>query len=131
MRKILSVILVLFFCGSVMAKSKTNNSLALDDTLTVLQDGCCAKFPDNLQEYVMKHIQNPPEYAGNTVYGRIDVTFKIHPNGTTSDFKIVRGIDSLIDKEVIRVMKQMPKWIWCSKKRKTIMFMFSVYIFLE
>lgn len=132
MRKILNLIFgMLLCCSSIAANNTTNISLKPGDTLTIWQDEYCVKFPGNLQEYIKAHIQYPPEYADANIAGRIIVSFKIHRSGKTSSFKIIRGLDPLIDKEIIRVMKTMPKWIWYSKKRRTIKFLFPACIYLE
>jgi protein TonB len=38
------------------------------------------------------------------------VRFTVLKNGTTTDFKMLRGLTPSIDREVIRVLKGMEKW---------------------
>jgi hypothetical protein len=49
-------------------------------------------------------------YKKGMVDGRVIVTFNVNKNGNLSDFQIARGLSTLNDNEVIRVLKLSPKW---------------------
>ncbi|ATL46419.1 energy transducer TonB [Chitinophaga caeni] len=60
----------------------------------------------------LRKIRYPKDQA--TAQGRVRVTFKIDSKGALSDIKIVQKEVrdyTLLDKEVIRVVRMMPKWI--------------------
>jgi Ca-activated chloride channel homolog len=61
-------------------------------------------------KYVMEHIQYPKELTDAGISGKVYVQFTVDVNGKISDIKILRGIDPLLDQEVIRVLQNAPSW---------------------
>ena len=55
-----------------------------------------------------------------SIKGRVVVTFYVEPDGSLSDIELVQKVDSELDKEVLRVVKAMPKWIPASQNNKPI-----------
>jgi protein TonB len=47
----------------------------------------------------------------NGVEGRVTLKFLIHEDGSVSDIVVVRSLDPALDKEAIRIVRLMPKWI--------------------
>ena len=43
--------------------------------------------------------------------GRVIATFVVERDGSISDVKVIKSVDPSLDKEAIRVLKSMPKWI--------------------
>ncbi|MCG9911024.1 MAG: TonB family protein [Flavobacteriales bacterium] len=68
---------------------------------------CTAK---NMGEYLRKHVEFPEidRKAGNE--GIVYVQFVVDENGKVKDAKILRGVNSRLDKEALRVVNQMPLW---------------------
>lgn len=63
------------------------------------------------KQYLEKNIQYPEQARINKVEGRVTVEFTIEPNGSLSNFIIIRGIGSGCDEELIRLIKEGPKWV--------------------
>ena len=54
---------------------------------------------------------NYPEIAKeNGVQGRVTLQFTVNPDGSVSNVKVLRGVDSSLDKEAVRVVSMSPKW---------------------
>ena len=52
-----------------------------------------------------------PEIAKeNGVQGRVTLQFTVNADGTVSNVKVLRGVDSSLDKEAVRVVSSYPKW---------------------
>lgn len=52
-----------------------------------------------------------PEIAKeNGVQGRVTLQFTVEANGTVTNVKVLRGVDSSLDKEAVRVVSSSPKW---------------------
>lgn len=52
-----------------------------------------------------------PEIAKeNRIQGRVTLQFTIQKDGTLGNIRILRGVDSSLDSEAIRVVAQSPKW---------------------
>lgn len=64
-----------------------------------------------MYEWLGKNINYPVIAQENNIQGRVVCQFVVGRNGEIEDVKVVRGIDPSLDKEAIRVIKAMPKWI--------------------
>ena len=52
-----------------------------------------------------------PEIAKeNGVQGRVTLQFTVNADGSVSNVKVLRGIDSSLDKEAVRVVSSSPNW---------------------
>lgn len=52
-----------------------------------------------------------PEIAKeNGVQGRVTLQFTVNVDGSVSNVKVLRGVDSSLDKEAVRVVSMSPKW---------------------
>ena len=63
-----------------------------------------------------KNINYPVINSENNIQGRVVCQFVVGRNGEIEDVKVVRGVDPSLDKEAIRVIKAMPKWILVNKE---------------
>ena len=61
--------------------------------------------------YLSKNIQYPPIAEENGIQGRVVATFVVERDGSITDVQVMRGVDPSLDREAIRVLKGMPRWI--------------------
>jgi len=64
-----------------------------------------------LMSWLGSNIKYPVVAEENGVQGRVVCTFVVERDGSITDVKVVRGVDPSLDKEAVRVLKQMPHWI--------------------
>lgn len=64
-----------------------------------------------MYDWLSKNINYPVIAQENNIQGRVVCQFVVGRNGEIEDVKVVRGVDPSLDKEAIRVIKAMPKWI--------------------
>ncbi len=64
-----------------------------------------------LMQYLSKNIKYPPFAEENNIQGRVICTFVVERDGSVSDIRIAKSVDPSLDKEAIRVVSGMPKWI--------------------
>lgn len=101
-------------------KLKTPNN---NDTLLVAKEsepplvgqviGDMPEFPggtEKLFEFLKENIHYPEIAEENGVQGRVVVTFVVEVDGSISETKVVKSVDSSLDEEAIRVVKLLPKW---------------------
>lgn len=72
------------------------------------------KFPGGeaeLYKFLNKNIRYPEIAAQNNIQGRVVVQFVVEKDGSVGEVKVVRGVDPDLDKEAVRVVKSMPKFI--------------------
>jgi TonB family protein len=62
------------------------------------------------KQYLEGNVRYPEQAIKNQVEGKVTVQFTIETNGKLSDFRVIRGIGFGCDEEVIRLIKQGPKW---------------------
>ena len=71
------------------------------------------EFPNGqeaLMLYIAKQVKYPAEAKKAGAQGRVFIGFIVEPDGSLSDFKVLRGIGYGCDEEALRVVKSMPKW---------------------
>lgn len=71
------------------------------------------EFPGGISalvEYLNKNITYPIAAQKDGTQGVVAVQFVVEKNGNISNTKIFRSVDSVLDKEAIRVVNAMPKW---------------------
>lgn len=66
---------------------------------------------DALKDYIKTHTRYPPVAAENGIEGVVKVQFVVKKDGTIGNVKVIKGVDSSLDKEAIRVVSAMPKFI--------------------
>jgi TonB family protein len=64
-----------------------------------------------LMEYLSENIRYPEELADACIQGRVIVSFIVEKDGSISNVKVAKSLDPLLDKEAVRVVSGMPKWI--------------------
>ena len=64
-----------------------------------------------LMKYIDSHLQYPPTAMENGIQGRVIVQFVVTKTGKIGDVKVVRGVDSALDAEAVRVVKTFPDFI--------------------
>jgi TonB family protein len=72
------------------------------------------QFPggeEALKKFIKENIKYPAIAAKKGISGRVTMRFVVSKTGNVTGVEVVRGLDSSCDKEAIRVMKLMPKWI--------------------
>ena len=67
--------------------------------------------PSALMQYLSSNIKYPVVAEENGVQGRVVCTFVVEKDGSITDVRVVKSVDPSLDKEAVRVVKSMPKWI--------------------
>lgn len=63
-----------------------------------------------LRTYLNQNIRYPAEAQENCVQGRVVVSFVVGKDGHISDVTVVRSVEPSLDKEAVRVVRNMPRW---------------------
>lgn len=84
-----------------------------DEIFVIVEEN--PQFPDGgtagLLQYLGKNIKYPTIPQENGTQGRVTVQFVVNKDGSIVDVKVIRGVDPYLDKEAVRVISTMPKWI--------------------
>lgn len=63
-----------------------------------------------LMQYLSSNIHYPAVAAENGVQGRVVVGFVVERDGSITDVNVMRSVDPSLDREAVRVVKNMPRW---------------------
>jgi len=83
-----------------------------DKIFTVVEQN--PEFPGGyaaMMKYLNENINYPTIASENGIKGRVTLQFVVNKEGIISQVKIVKGVDPSLDKEAVRVVESMPKWI--------------------
>ena len=65
---------------------------------------------NEFSKWVNSKLQYPEIAKENGVQGRVTLQFTVNPDGSVSNVKVLRGVDSSLDKVAVRVVSMSPKW---------------------
>ena len=81
------------------------------------------QFPggdEEMMKFIKDNLHYPPVAAAVGIEGRVTIRFVVSRNGDVTDVKVIRGRDAACDKEAVRVVKLMPKWIPGRQKGRNV-----------
>lgn len=85
---------------------------------------------EDMMKFIATNLKYPEETKNSGIQGRVVVRFVVPKSGAIQDIQVVRGIDSALDKEVVRVVKAMPKWEPGMQNGKPVAVYFTLPIFI-
>lgn len=81
-----------------------------------------------LLKWIAKSVRYPTLAQENGIAGRVHLNFVINEMGGIDNIVVTRGVDPSLDKEAVRVIKQMPKWKPGKQRGKAVKVSFSLPI---
>ncbi|MBK5194837.1 MAG: energy transducer TonB [Proteiniphilum sp.] len=63
-----------------------------------------------MMKFLGDNIKYPVIAQENGIQGRVICNFVVEKDGSITDVQVVRGVDPSLDREAMRVIKQMPRW---------------------
>lgn len=66
--------------------------------------------PNEFTKWVNQRLVYPEIAKENGVQGRVTLQFTVEKDGSVTNVKVLRGVDSSLDKEAVRVVASSPKW---------------------
>ncbi|RNC65907.1 energy transducer TonB [Proteiniphilum sp. X52] len=81
---------------------------------------------DALNKFLSENIHYPIIAQESGIQGRVVIKFVVSRTGDIMDVQVIRGVDASLDKEAVRVVQSMPRWIPGKQKGKAV----SVYFTL-
>jgi protein TonB len=81
-----------------------------------------------MYEWISQHLKYPTIAAENGVEGRVTCQFVVDTDGHIRDVKVIRPLDPYCDKEAVRVILTMPKWIAGKQNGQPVAVKYSIPI---
>ncbi|GAA4172378.1 energy transducer TonB [Sphingobacterium ginsenosidimutans] len=137
-------VIVLFTIFGVNGQSQKEYPNVLNDTVKPVSksspDTTCV-IPDvpaeytggieRLQKFIQTNLKYPDEALELGIEGNVLVEFVVEPTGELSNIKIVKPLHKECDKEVIRLIKKMPKWIPAKKNNNFVRTTFRIPVYFS
>lgn len=79
-----------------------------------------------LMKYITTNLQYPAAAKKAGTQGRVIVQFVVERDGTITNAKAVRSVESSMDEEAVRIINTMPKWKPGMQRGKTVRVKFTV-----
>src|SRR5574344_2317239 len=92
------------------------------------------EFPGGITEYLKwltKNLRYPQDAQQRNIQGKVIVQFIVNKDGMITSPKIVHSLDPSCDKEVMRVIKKMPKWKPGQEHRKPVRVKYSLPVIFK
>ena len=77
-------------------------------------------------KYIAEHLKYPVIAAEQGIQGIVTIRFVVSPSGEVTDIQILRKLDPACDKEAMRVIKSLPKWMPGKQNGKAVPVYFTV-----
>jgi TonB family protein len=75
---------------------------------------------NKFSNWIKTHVVYPPEAFKKGISGKVIVQFSIDSNGNVCDIKVMRGADTYLNQEAIRVIANSPKWTPAKTDNKSV-----------
>lgn len=89
------------------------------------------QFPggdEELMKFILGNLNYPTVAKEVGVEGRVIIRFVVSRTGDVQNVEVLRGLDPSCDKEAVRVVKMMPKWIPEKQNGRTVPVFFTIPI---
>ena len=96
-----ALIMLLFSCGESEREEAASTANSNTESAETRAEKSLSKKEFTGKVYDI--VEQMPEYP-------VIVSFIVEPNGSVSNVEIVRSVDTDLDQEALRVVRQMPKW---------------------
>lgn len=101
--------------NSTTAKKQMPPSASADNDNVIFEKAeTMPQFPGGpykLLEYLAAEKKYPQDAISKGIQGRVIVSLVVNKDGSVTDVTAVRPVYPLLDKEAVRVVSSMPKWI--------------------
>lgn len=123
MKKLFFCFLLIWICNDIQILAQERMPQVREDGVYMYVDQMPVypKGQEEIMKYLTETVKYPAVALAKGVSGNVLVQFVVKKNGKISDFKVMRGVDPLLDEEALRAVKEIPgKWIPGREKGKKV-----------
>ena len=81
-----------------------------------------------LRKFIANAVKYPVIAQENGIQGKVYINFVVDKDGSVTNARVARGVDSSLDKEAIRVVNSLPKWKPGKQRGKAVRVSYTVPI---
>ncbi len=114
MKQKLFFIMFALFATHAMGYAQEDSTTAKTETSVESVVEKQPEFPGGmnaLMQYLLRSIRYPAICQQQGIQGRVVVQFVVDADGSITDIQVVKRVNPHLDKEAVRVVSAMPKWI--------------------
>lgn len=129
MKTIKLFISIAFLFATILCQSQTKENKSKDGVYFVVEE--MPAYPggeEALRKDLAASIKYPEEAKKAGIQGKVYVTFVVDEQGNVTDAKIARGVDPSLDKESLRVIKELKTWRPGKEKGKAVKVSYTIPI---
>lgn len=107
----------------------TEKAVRKDSVYFIVED--MPEFPGGeqaLRRFIANEIRYPEIAREKGIQGKVYVNFVVEADGSVGRLKIARGVDPSLDREALRVVSVLPKWVPGKQKGKNVAISYTVPI---
>lgn len=113
---LLIYVLIVGFSATATAQTEESDSARTADNKPKIFEVVdqMPSFPGGQQAlfvYLSNHIRYPAFCEDKGIQGRVIVKFVVEKDGSLSDINVTKSVHPFLDKEAVRVISGMPRWI--------------------
>lgn len=120
---VLIMLLMLGFSAGAQENDKKDDVFFIVDEMPEYPGG-----QEALRVWLAENITYPEEAKTDSIQGIVYVSFIVNEQGKVTDSKLARGASPALDKEALRVVKEMPAWKPGKHKGKEVKVSYTVPI---
>lgn len=90
------------------------------DELPLIEMAAPAGGRKAYKQYLEQGLRYPEQALNNKIEGKVTVQFTIESNGKVGEFQVLKGIGYGCDEEVIRLIKEGPRWVPTRRNKEPV-----------
>ena len=94
----------------VVGYASKENEIEKEEDLSIYQLAEPGGGRKAFKKYLIDNMRYPEHAIENKIQGKVTIQFTVEQSGSVDDFKILKGIGYGCDEEVMRLIRQGPKW---------------------
>lgn len=113
------IFFVIFNASSICAQTEASATNVDKSSVTAYLSDRNARFPD-LIEYLSQHLVYPELAHENSLEGTVKAEVSLNEAGEVTEVCILEGMGNIMDTQVIKMLREMPRWIPAARNGHTV-----------
>ena len=84
-----------------------------------------------LMSFIKKNVRYPVDAVKEGTEGRVILTFTVERDGSLTDIEVAKSVSPSLDKEAVRIVKSMPRWIPGRQDGKKVRVKYTLPIYFK
>lgn len=123
MKRMTILLALLSICGVIVAQSSGDSvSQKTDTTGVVIIQPQFKGGAESFNKYIQDNFVYPEDAKRRSVEGKIVIEFSVEKSGAITYPGVIKGLDDMVDDEIVRLFKSMPRWTPATKNGVPIRF---------